>query len=158
MTRITIKAEHINPFIRATVDTLAKMANLTATPGKVALKDGSENLSYDVSGIIGLSGGAKGSVGLSFPRLTALALTRAFSGEKAVSTNMMVDAVGELANIVAGAAKRDLTQYQIQISLPTVILGENHAVNGPLDAGSMIVPFESPAGRFDLAVCFKSVA
>lgn len=156
MSEISIKAEHANPFIKATLETFATMTDLKLVPGKIKVKD-NKDPSYDVSGIIGIGGGAKGSVALCFPRLTALGVVRAFMGEKIISTNKMVDAIGELANIVAGAAKRDLAQYKIQISLPTVIMGEGHAINVPGDAICLLVPFNCEAGKFSLNLCFKSM-
>ena len=156
MADVTLKAEHVNPFIKATIDTFSTIVNMKVTPGKVRLKEHGGS-SYDVSGIIGLSGGAKGTVALSFPRMVALPIVRAFTGEKTVTNTQMVDAIGEVANIVAGAAKRDLAQYKIKISLPTVVMGDKHEVAGPTDAVNLIVPFECPAGKFDLSVCFKSL-
>lgn len=156
MSEVSIKAEHVNPFIKATLETFETMADLKLVPGKLKVKD-RKDPAYDVSGIIGIGGGAKGTVALCFPRLTALAVVRAFIGEKVVTTNKMVDAIGELANIVAGAAKRDLAQYKIQISLPSVIMGEKHAINGPVDAVCLLVPFDCDAGKFSLNLCFKSM-
>lgn len=156
MAEVKIKAEHVNPFIKATIETFTAMVNVKVTPGKVKLK-GKEDSDYDVSGIIGLGGGAKGSVAVSFPRLSALAMVRAFTGEKVVTNTVMVDAIGELANIIAGAAKKDLTQYKISISLPTVVMGEKHAINGPVDTINMVVPFDSECGKFYLALSFKSL-
>ena len=66
------------------------------------------------------------------------------------------DAIGELANIVAGAAKKDLTQYKISISLPTVIVGDGHEVMGGKEVIPLAVPFDSPFGKFSLIVAFKS--
>jgi chemotaxis protein CheX len=152
-----IKVEHINPFIKATLETFASMVRVKAVPGKVRLKAG-DPLSYDISGIIGLSGGAKGSVALSFPRQTAYAIVRAFSGSPEVGDAEVIDAVGELANIIAGAAKKDLSQHSISISLPTVVTGKDHGINGPVDTVNMVVPFECEHGRFDLALSFKSLS
>jgi chemotaxis protein CheX len=156
MPDVAVKAEHVNPFIKATIETFATIVDMKITPGKVKMKAQSD-IVYDVSGIIGLSGGAKGTVALSFPRLVALPVVRAFTGEKVVTNNQMVDAIGEVANIVAGAAKKDLAQYKILISLPTVVMGDKHEVAGPVDAMNLVVPFECPAGKFDLAICFKSL-
>jgi chemotaxis protein CheX len=156
MAEVIIKAEHANPFVKAAIDTFQTMANLKVAPGKIRLKD-KHTLPYDVSGIIGLSGGAKGMVALSFPKASALAVVRAFSGEKSISASKMVDAIGELANIVAGAAKKDLSQFKIKISLPTVITGDNHSIAGPVDTMCLVVPFDFPGGKFDLAVSFKSL-
>ncbi len=151
-----VKVEHINPFISATLETFKSMMRTTITPGKIILVKGA-HLSYDISGIIGLSGGAKGTVTLSFPKITALKTVSEFIGEKVVTMDDTVkDAIGELANIVAGAAKKDLTQYKISISLPTVIIGENHEVQGGKECIPLAVPFSSPLGNFNLIVSFKS--
>jgi chemotaxis protein CheX len=153
-----IKVEHINPFISATVETFQSMLNTKVIPGKLFLVKGAK-IQSDISGIIGLSGGAKGSIILSFPKISALKSVSAFIGEKVVIMDEVVkDAVGELANIVAGAAKKDLTQYKISISLPTVIIGDNHEVQGGKDVVPMAVPFDSPLGIFWLLVSFKSEA
>lgn len=110
----TVKAEHINPFISATVRTFQTMVYSTAHPGKVTLAaDGA--IRSDVSGVI-----------------------------------------GEIVNIVAGAAKAELSQFQIQISLPSVLLGEAQA--HPMLKGivPMVVPFQCPQGNFNLVVRFQS--
>jgi chemotaxis protein CheX len=153
-----IKVEHINPFVSATVETFQSMMKIKVVPGKIFLVKGAK-LHHDISGIIGLSGGAKGTITLSFPKITALKTVSAFIGEKIVMMDETVkDAIGELANIVAGAAKKDLVQYKISISLPTVIIGENHEVQGGKEVIPMAVPFESPLGSFCLIVGFQSEA
>lgn len=153
-----VKVEHINPFVSATIETFQSMMKTTVTPGKIILVKGAE-LHHDISGIIGLSGGAKGTITLSFPKLTALKTVSAFIGEKVVTMDEIVkDAIGELANIVAGAAKKDLTQFKISISLPTVIVGDGHEVMGGKEVIPLAVPFESPFGKFSLIVGFKSEA
>jgi len=151
-----VKVEHVNPFINATIETFKSMVNCEAKPGKVfLLKTG--KVHFDVSGIIGLSGGARGTVALSFPRITALKVVTSFGGMKVLALDDIVtDAIGELANIVAGAAKKHLSQYKISISLPTVVVGENHEVAGSKDVIPMAVPFECGFGAFLLIVSFKS--
>jgi len=68
----------------------------------------------------------------------------------------VTDAVGELANIIAGSAKKNLTDFKITISLPTVVLGAEHSIFEPKDVLSMIIPFQCDAGKFDVAVNLKS--
>lgn len=154
MAETTLKAGHVNPFIQATVHTFATMVKMKAEPGRIRIKEAGAG-AYDVSGVIGLSGGAQGSVSLSFPRATAEGVVASFIGEAKPTTNQMTDAIGELANIVAGAAKPELSRYKITISLPTVILGGRHAVAQPADSLAVTVPFACPAGTFDLSVSFK---
>jgi chemotaxis protein CheX len=153
-----VKVEHINPFISATIETFQTMIKTKVVPGKIILVRGC-NLRHDISGIIGLSGGAKGTVTLSFPRITALKTVSEFIGDKVVAIDSVVkDAIGELANIVAGAAKKDLSQYKISISLPTVVIGDAHEVQGGKEVVPLAVPFDSPLGAFSLIVSFKSEA
>ena len=153
---ITLKAEHVNPFIQATIQMFATMVKMKVEAGRIRIKESGAE-SYDVTGVIGFSGGAKGSVSLSFPRATAHGVVASFLGEEKVTTNQITDAVGELANIVAGSAKHDLAKYRLAISLPTVILGDRHVVAGHGDSVAVVIPFESPVGKFDLAVTFKSL-
>jgi chemotaxis protein CheX len=153
---VSIKVEHINPFIIATMETFKSMIKHEAKPGKVTLER-RIGFQSDISGIIGLSGGAKGSISMTFPKITALKVVSAFVGEKIVTVDDgVIDAVGELANIVAGAAKKDLVKYNISISLPTVVVGDNHELSGAKEVTPIFVPFETPLGNFSLVVSFKS--
>jgi chemotaxis protein CheX len=157
MAATTVKVEHVNPFVTSTMETFSKMVGIEAKPGKLQIKKGSGS-DYDITGIIGLSGGAKGMVAMSFPAASAIAITNKFVGMSARSLDKdVVDAIGELANIVAGYAKRGLSEFNISISLPSVILGTGHQVMEPKDVFSFIVPFETPMGGFHLAVSLKSV-
>lgn len=151
-----VKVEHVIPFIDATILTFQSMVHTEVKPGKIGLVQAAGSR-FDVSGVIGLSGVAQGNVALCFGRITALKVVSAFVGIRVLALDDVVtDAVGELANIVAGAAKKDLTQFKIQISLPSVILGENHELAGPKDILPMVVPFTCGLGNFNLVVRFKS--
>jgi chemotaxis protein CheX len=153
---VSVKVEHVNPFIKATLETFSKMLSVQIQMGKPRLK-GDTNATHDVSGIIGLSGDAKGAVALSFPLDTALDAVSRFIGEKVTEMNADVhDAIGELANIIAGAAKRDLTDFKISISLPTVVSGTGHQIYEARDVLSMLIPFSYEGKTFDLAVTLKS--
>lgn len=153
---LSIKAEHVNPFILSNMETFAKMVGIEAKPGKAMLKSNSR-LDYDISGIIGLSGMVLGTVALSFPETTAIQVCNKFmSGECQTLSDDILDAVGELVNIVAGNAKKGLTEFEIQISLPSVVLGHNHRIVEPKGALSFVVPFTTPLGGFHMDVCLKT--
>ena len=62
---------YINPFIDSVIETFKTMFKETVTPGNPELKK-QPYPTYDVSGIIGLSGDAQGAVALSFPREAAM--------------------------------------------------------------------------------------
>ncbi len=150
-----IKVEHINPFIKACLDTFSMMADLNLTPGRPTLKK--HNLDkYDISGIIGLSGEAVGSIALCFSKKVVLQVVSRFVGSNFNDMNRDVaDAVGELANIIAGYAKKGLIDLKVEISLPSVIMGGGHRVFEPKDAMSFIIPFDSFLGSFDMDVTLK---
>ena len=152
----TVKAEHIIPFISATVRTFQTMVYSNAHPGKAVLaEDGS--IRSDISGIIVLTGMARGSVALSFPRITALKVVSTFVGERILALDdTAADAIGELVNIVAGAAKTELSQFKIRVSLPSVLLGDAQGKMNLKGIVPMLVPFQCPQGNFNLVVRFQS--
>lgn len=153
---ISIRSEHINPFIVSTMETFTKMVACEARPSKAMLKKDSQ-LDYDISGIIGLSGKIIGSVAMSFPEATAIAVCNKFmAADYAALNDDILDAVGELVNIVAGNAKKGLTEFDIEISLPNVIVGHNHRIIEPKGALAFVVPFTTPFGGFHMAVSLKA--
>jgi chemotaxis protein CheX len=148
-----MRSELINPFLKATMSTFQTMVNTTPAPSAPYVK-AEPSLAHDVSGIIGLSGGAKGAVIISFPTKTALATVSAFIGLNVSTIDADVtDAVGELANIIAGAAKADLQGLNVTISLPSVVVGTNHKVTTPKDIPSIVIPFTCTHGDFVVEVC-----
>ncbi len=63
-----IRVEFINPFIESTHSVFATMLKLEVRRGPLSLKQGLQP-EHDISGIIGLSGMAKGTVLLSMSAL-----------------------------------------------------------------------------------------
>ncbi|MDD5673527.1 MAG: chemotaxis protein CheX [Chitinivibrionales bacterium] len=146
----------INPFINATILLFKTMVHLDAFAGKPALKK-QPFPAYDVSGIIGLSGDAQGSVAISFPRLVALKVVSAFLGsEIKIMGSEVVDGIGELANIIAGNAKQDLSQYNLSISLPQVVVGNDHVISGQTGIPAIIIPMTCSLGNFAIEISFKT--
>ena len=147
---------YVNPFIKSTVLTFKTMLNMECTPGKPTVKDGDE-MTCDISGIIGLSGEAQGAIAISFPKLVALKVVSAILGMQVkIIGEEVTDGIGELANIVAGNAKQDLEKYQLNISLPNVIVGKNHYIKTPTGCKTIIVPFHCELGDFAMEVSLKS--
>jgi len=156
MPKPSISVQHINPFIKACLETFYLMANVKLVPGKPLIISKSQSR-YDITGIIGLSGEAKGSINLCLKKKDALSLVSKFVQEKVTRMDEeTADAVGELANIIAGYAKKEMTGLKIQISLPIVIMGHNHLTDRPRGMTCFIIPFTSPNGNFDLVVALKN--
>ncbi len=147
-----MRVEYINPFIAATKHVFETVAGCTvhAEPPELGTREGTM---YDVSGIIGLSGGARGSVVISFPKDVALSIVTEFAGiESKCLDDDFCDAIGELANMVAGNAKKDLEGLNVSISIPSVILGRNHRIVTERKTPCICVPFVCDHGRFAIEV------
>ena len=146
----------VNPFISATVNMFKTMMALEVKPGVPRVKT-EPFPTYDISGIIGLSGEAQGTIALSFPKIMALKLVSHMLGaEIKVVGDELADGVGELTNIVAGNAKVGLTEYKLSISLPNVVIGKDHMLRSPSGFPSIIVPFTSAMGSFAMEVSLKT--
>lgn len=141
-----VKAEFINPFVTSTVSVFRTMLSCDLDRGELHLKDGRQP-NHEISGVIGLSGRAIGTVVVSLSREMAIAATEAMAGERPTTIDAdVVDVVGELANMVAGQAKAQLEELEMSISLPTVISGKNHSIEFPTGVTPIGVPFSSGWG------------
>lgn len=143
---------YINPFITSVQEVFKTMLATDIMVSRPVVKSADE-AGADVSAVIGLSGDAIGSVVLSFPMLSAAKAASRFSGaEMTASHPDFADALGELANMVAGAAKARLNGLNVSISLPSVIVGREHVVSRLKNVPRLALPCDSPLGRFCVEV------
>jgi len=149
----------INPFLNGTVSVLKTMAFVDPKAGKPFLKQDSIARG-DVSGIIGLTGSARGSLALSFTEGAILKIVSNMLGEEIKSLNNDIkDAVGEITNMVSGAARKELETmgYNITAAIPTVVAGKDHSISHVLGGPSIIIPFETPHGSFVVDICIGNL-
>jgi len=151
-----MQVEYINPFIASLKNTFLTMLECEIRRGTIALKNDNAPW-HDVSGIIGLSGKAIGMVVLSLSQSVAVkAASTMLMSEVSEIDGDVVDAVGELTNMVAGAAKSELEEYQLMVSLPNVVTGRDHEIRFPSNVAPICVPFETDWGHLSLEVGFVS--
>ncbi len=142
----------VNPFISAITNVFETMLNTKVKVGKPILKT-ADLVSAEVSGIIGLSGDVQGCVVLSFPGDVACKVASAFAGVDLTTDHPdFTDAVGELANMVAGNAKKDFDGYNTSISLPSVIIGPGHTVSQSKSSPFLVIPCDTDLGVFNVEV------
>lgn len=97
---------YINPFIAAVKHVFKTMLSTDIMISKPRLKSPDEG-NFDVSAVIGFSGDAAGAVILCFRTDTAVKTASKFTGSPLTPQHPdFSDALGELANMVAGQAKR----------------------------------------------------
>ncbi len=152
-----MKAEFINPFLEATVSVLKTMAFVEPIPGKPYIKTGA-GATGDVSGIVGITGDAEGSLCITFTRDCILFIISRMFGEEQKEINEEVkDAVGELTNVISGDSRRRLEEigHRFIGAVPSVISGKGHEVKHITKGPILSIPFSTQAGTFSVEVCFK---
>lgn len=148
---------YINPFIESTQRVFKTMLDLDVSFNKPRVVK--EIGRHDVSGIIGMSGDVVGSVVLSFSTSTSRQIIGRFVGtDLAPDHEDFADAVGELVNMISGAAKSQFEGQNVSISCPSVVVGESHTVAMPSDSICITIPCEVFCGSFNIDVAIRSEA
>jgi chemotaxis protein CheX len=141
-----MRVEFINPFVASTCEVFRTMLGQELTRGALSVKREHTPM-HEVSGLIGLSGMIRGMVVVSLSRQTALAAASVLLGGELEELNGdVLDAIGEITNMVAGAAKTRLAEYRLTIGLPTVICGKGQSITFPSSSLPLVIPFESAIG------------
>lgn len=150
-----MNVKFINPFLEGTISVLKTMAFVEPRAGKPYLK--MDSLAKgDISGIIGLTGSAAGSLALSFSEGAILKIVSNMLGEDIKTINGDIkDAVGEITNMVSGVARKNLEAegFYVQAAIPTVVSGKDHSIAHVMGGPSLIIPFEINEGVFVVDIC-----
>lgn len=147
-----MKAEYINPFVCAAVEVFSTMLKCELVRGPLSLNANFQP-AHEVSGIIGLSGQASGTVVVSVDREVAISATEKFLGVRPDSIDSdVIDAIGEITNMIAGRAKAGLEALAMSLALPTVITGKNHTIRFGSNAQTICIPYTSPWGELSVEV------
>ena len=151
-------ANHINPFIRSTLNVFETMLNCKVERNGLSLVETPKAI-HEISGIIGLSGKASGSVVINVSREVALGAYERLLGEPVDQINDEVtDLIGELTNMIAGTAKAELHRYAMSVGIPNVITGVGHMVHFPSKIRPICVHFSSDLGPLALIVGLNALS
>ncbi|GAB7025725.1 chemotaxis protein CheX [Geotalea toluenoxydans] len=108
-----------------------------------------------VTGMVGLAGTYTGILSIHCPKAFALRITSNMLGMDVADVGEDVnDALGEIANMLGGYVKQILSKggLDINLSIPTVISGEEYTVNSMSDDNCVIIPFTNEGERFLVAL------
>jgi chemotaxis protein CheX len=108
-------------------------------------------LQSNLSAMIGLGGGIRGVLAVHCPAAVAKAITSTFLGMEVNELDEDVkDAIGEIANMVAGNLKVSFAGegVDIDLAIPTSVVGESFNVCGAARAQRVIVPLRMNGDRF----------
>ena len=153
-----MNVSYINPFITATTNVFKTVLDCDIRRERLSLKQTSAP-SFEVSGVIGLTGKACGAVVLSVSLPVAFKLVEAMLEVQIheISSDA-VDAVGELTNMIAGGAKTGLSHYELSIGLPTVFTGRSRSIGFPANVRPLCILFETPWGPMAVEVGLEESA
>jgi len=151
-----MKAEYINPFIKATIDVVNVMAFVKAKAKKPYLKK-DDLATGDVSTIVGLTGEASGTFSISFDESSIIQIASNIFGEEIKKLDRDVTEVaGELANMISGQARREIEALGLRLdgAIPSIFSGKNHTIYHMTDGPKIAIPFIMDKGFFTMEVCF----
>lgn len=140
----------IQPFINATLNVLKTMAFTDAHAKPPYLKD-QKIANGDVSGVIGLTGDASGSLSVSFPEKAILVIVSNMFGEKMTDVDDEIrDAVGEITNMISGQARQELEGIgmSLESAIPTVVSGRDHTIKHITTYPILAITFTLDEGEF----------
>jgi chemotaxis protein CheX len=154
--------QYIQPFIKVCKNVFKEFLNLELEAKMPYFMEKEAPTEWDVSGVIGLTGEARGAVVISMKDDLAIKLTGILTGKShKVLYDEVVDAVGEIINIIAGNAKQELEEaFRLVISLPTIVKGKEHSVNWPENQARVIcIPFSlaDTEESFTLSVALEGI-
>ncbi len=147
-----MKAEFINPFLQATKNVLETMCQTEAKAQKPQLKKDKKTFG-DVTGIIGMaSEEVTGCMILSFEKKCIINVVASMLMEdpKSELDDEIVDAVGELTNMICGGAKASLAKldHKFDLATPNMITGQGVEIATMSDSPTIVIPFTTKVGEF----------
>lgn len=150
-------ADYVNPVLSATRSVFEMMLDCIPTRTGLGLKD-ENSPDYEVSSVIGISGRMRGTLILGLSSAVACEVLRRMVGTQTDQVNNEVcDAVGELTNMIAGAAKAQLARFELSLSLPNVVTGSGHRLHFPSEIRPFIISYQSDLGPFIIEVAFHEI-
>lgn len=109
------------------------------------------DIKSNITSMIGLGGGLKGLLAVHCPSKVAKDVTSGFLGMEVEELDDDVkDAIGEIANMVAGNLKISFTgvDVNVELAIPTTIVGDSFYVSGIADSTRVVVPFKMGEDTF----------
>lgn len=152
MVNSTIDVNIIKPFLISTKNVLETMCHTTVKVDKPILKD--DALTYgEVTGIIGMaSNNFAGCMVVSFSRNCILNIVANMFMEtvKEEINDEVIDAVGELTNMICGGAKGELEKadHKFDLATPTMVVGTGVEISYHSNGPTILIPFTTDFGEF----------
>jgi len=144
--------------IQGVKETFQAMIPIPLSIGKITSQN-REELVDCISAVVGIAGSISVLVDICCTKPAALEIASALLDEKVAEMNEEVlDAVGELANLLAGTMKGKLStpNSRLELTVPFVISGDRYTIKRPVNSLSVQVPFLlNNINRFEFTVVVR---
>jgi chemotaxis protein CheX len=135
---MALAIEQLQVFIDATRDYFSVSTGVDAEVGTPYLIESEAPVVNEYTGIIGVSGVRKGCVYVTASQVMLKGVLVRM-GVKALGKEQISDLVGEIANTIAGAARREFGG-QFHISVPMVVAGNTEQIHLPKSIKCYSIP------------------
>jgi chemotaxis protein CheX len=150
--------EYLEPFIKNTCYILQTMAGIRVEFKKVYFSN-AIRIFGDVSGIMGLSGNAEGTLAVTFQWDLAKAIIAKMmqTEEGLIDAELIHDGVSEIINMISGTTKKEFVgkPYHFEITLPSVVVGPGHQIGYFQNTSVAVLIFQVDRQAFALHICIK---
>lgn len=122
------------------------------------MTEGQEAIFSHFSAVIGLSGDLMAMISIHCDAYIAMEIAGAMLEMEFDEVDDDVkDAMGEVANMLAGGIKSRLLDDNLDVTLaiPTTIVGKGYNISSPKRSNRIVVPFEMTMGRFYVDVKYS---
>lgn len=122
------------------------------------LDQGKQALGCHISAMIGLTGGFSAMLGIHCPEAVGLAIAGAMLGMEIEEIDADVkDALGEIANMVAGGLKEKfaIENIELELAIPTAISGRSYTITSSTRSNRVIIPFRVEQGQFFIEIKYN---
>ncbi len=129
--------------INATNEVFSTMLMVELGAGEPIEGNGGD-ISANITSMIGLGKDIRGMLAVHCPAIVATDITGTFLGMEVTELDEDVkDAIGEIANMVAGSLKVAFAEndQNIELAIPTTIVGESFQTSGMSGAHRVVVHF-----------------
>ena len=151
-----MEASVVNCFVEGAFHILDTTASVKVKPDPPYIE--TESLSKGtIIGVLDIGGDITGTAAVIFTAQSILAIVSAMFGEEMTEMNdEIVDAVGEIGNMISGQVNTKMTEMgkRVKVKLADVKKGKGEVAGHALDKKVLVLPFQSTQGRFWVEVCY----
>ena len=153
-----MRAEYLNCVMAGVLDVMHQCFHVECKKGQPYVYHYDSNLNH-LSAVIRMAGDKKGAFVIALSEDDAKKMASALiMEEKQFLDKDVMDAIGEIINMISGSAKGKLTElgFTFKLSTPTFVLGKGTRLFKEVEYAPYIcVPFSSEVGDFTIQVSLR---